>query len=116
MTHVDAMLHHAICQLPESFKDQLILMQLLNSGYPVEQQRVTSDVFYDFLKAKKLSIEKFGACVLDEIIKEDQAKTKYCKKCSKKHAEGACQAVQASVNAQEVTKTQQKKPGGKSSM
>ena len=62
------MLAHAMSCLPETYKDQVISLQQTNSMVEEASRKSTWDVFYEFLKTKKASLEKFGGHVIDDIL------------------------------------------------
>ena len=102
LTQVDRMLTHAMECLPDQFRDQVINLLYLNSLQP--QRLEDFDVFYSFIKDKKISIEKFSGQILDDLLQEkpkQNSSDRYCKKCNKRHA-GSCNYVE--VNHQSYQK------------
>ena len=69
LTEVDRMLTHAMECLPPTHSDQVISLQYMNVQKPPKFQMSRWDVFYQFLKDKKASMQQFSHNVIEDFDK-----------------------------------------------
>ena len=68
LTEVDRMLTHAMECLPPTHSDQVISLQYMNVQKPPKFQMSRWDVFYQFLKDKKASMQQFSHNVIEDFL------------------------------------------------